>query len=239
MMLKLCGSRALLLLPAAFSASIGGSIERSGSIVSIDFDVPRRGPLCVSVDETDSLEFVWEEWHNLHSMPDEESYAACDFSEATLLAKAAPNPAGHVVTTNGESAMFFSCSKICSRNGHKVRVCVGGYGEEENACSVAKECAADRRIDLRRRIEGFESGGTNSSGFSRRYAQVANDTILNGVIGNIIGILDPPEVTNDEMLKNLATTTSGSTSIFNTKTAKISSIKIVLIPVLILTLHVI
>mmetsp|Transcript_49860 Transcript_49860/g.97558 ORF Transcript_49860/g.97558 Transcript_49860/m.97558 type:complete len:324 (+) Transcript_49860:58-1029(+) len=168
-MLNLRHSLFLLLLSLFVAASISGSIERSGNIVSIDYDVPRRGPLCVSVDETDSLKFVWEEWHNLHVMPDEDAYAECDFVEATMLAEASPNPTGYVVTTNSASSMFFSCSKICSSNGHKVRVCVGGFRDDENGCSVAKECTPDRMYDLRRRIKETESGG--SSILPRRYNQ--------------------------------------------------------------------
>jgi len=72
-------------------------LTRSGFAILIDFDTPRYGPLCVSIDDSDSLEFVWDEYHNLNEMPDENAYKACDFSQATKLVKAAPNPSGYKV----------------------------------------------------------------------------------------------------------------------------------------------
>jgi len=134
--------------------------------ITIDFDVPRYGPLCVSIDGGDVLEFVWDEYHNLHELPDEDSYDGCDFSDAVVLAYAAPNPSGTIVETgdgdgdvdvddnrynNRYSERYFSCSKICRRNRHKVRVCVGGGAKNEpNGCNTnATECTKSRTFDMR------------------------------------------------------------------------------------------
>ena len=42
--------------------------------VSIDFDEPRFGPVCVHAVAGDTLKFQWDEWHNLHELPDFEAY---------------------------------------------------------------------------------------------------------------------------------------------------------------------
>ena len=41
------------------------------NMVSIDFDIPRHGPLCISINSNDTLRFVWEEYHNLYQHIDE------------------------------------------------------------------------------------------------------------------------------------------------------------------------
>ena len=64
------------------------------------------------------------EWHNLHELPSYEAYSSCDFSSATQLASAAPNPNGVSVDVSGPGDRYFSCSKICASHGHKVHVCV-------------------------------------------------------------------------------------------------------------------
>ena len=94
--------------------------------VSIDFDEPRFGPVCVHAVAGDTLKFQWDEWHNLHELPDFEAYESCDFAGAVELADAAPNPAGVFVAVplSGEADLYFSCSKICASHGHKVHVCV-------------------------------------------------------------------------------------------------------------------
>ncbi|CAD7954628.1 unnamed protein product [Amoebophrya sp. A120] len=93
--------------------------------IRVDFDVPRYGPRCVEASLGDSVTFHWDEHHNLHHLASENDYRFCNFAAATKLANAGPNPRGVTVgpwTTAGDR--FYSCSKICSTNGHKVRVCV-------------------------------------------------------------------------------------------------------------------
>lgn len=122
-----------------------------GDMVSIDFDEPRYGPICISVDENDGLEFVWEEYHNLHRLLDEESFRNCDFSNAVaLVPEGRPQPSGYMIEASmSTTARYFSCSKICASNGHKVKICAGGSFGEENECFITAECKPDRTIDLR------------------------------------------------------------------------------------------
>lgn len=140
------------------------------SLVHIDYDAPRYGPLCLSVDAVDTLEFVWQEYHNLHQLLDATAYETCDFSAAIpWVPQGQPRPAGYqiapvasiqtaamamAVSDHNDTVTgvrYFSCSKICARNGHKVKICTGGHFGENNACSLAIECTEDRTSDLRRR----------------------------------------------------------------------------------------
>jgi len=134
------------------AATALGVVRNSAGMVSIDFDVPRYGPLCVSVDEGDDLEFAWEEYHNLHQLPNEASFRDCDFSEAVALApEGNPMPMGYQVEVTEEvREQYFACSKICASNGHKVKVCVGGSIGQANGCTT--ECKPDRTIDVRTTI---------------------------------------------------------------------------------------
>ena len=93
------------------------------SEVLIDFDEPRYGPVCVHAVAGDTLKFQWDEWHNLHELPDYDAYEGCDFEDAVVLAGAAPN-AGVYVDATQPGDLYFSCSKICASHGHKVHVCV-------------------------------------------------------------------------------------------------------------------
>ena len=122
-----------------------------GDVISIDFDIPRYGPICISVNENDGLEFVWEEYHNLHQLPDEDSFRDCDFSHAmALVPQGLPNPQGYEVEAAATTtARYFSCSKICASNGHKIKVCAGGDLGQENECFATAECEPDRTIDMR------------------------------------------------------------------------------------------
>lgn len=79
----------------------GESANTSANLVSIDFDAPRYGPICVSVDDSDGIEFVWEEYHNLHQLPDETSFRSCDFSEAVpLVPQGKPRPLGYAIESS-------------------------------------------------------------------------------------------------------------------------------------------
>ena len=69
----------------------------AGTLITVDFDAPRRGPVCVGATVGDTLKFAWNEYHNLHEMPDSASYTDCKFSAATQLAPAKPNPEGVIV----------------------------------------------------------------------------------------------------------------------------------------------
>lgn len=143
------------------AAATLGVVLNEGSdakVVSIDFDVPRYGPLCISVDEGDVLKFVWEEYHNLHILLDEASFVDCDFSNSVPLApEGQPRPLGYTVSeaTAEEgnqivnAVSYFSCSKICASNGHKVQVCRGGSLGETNECFATAECSSERTIDVR------------------------------------------------------------------------------------------
>ncbi|OEU14474.1 hypothetical protein FRACYDRAFT_241019 [Fragilariopsis cylindrus CCMP1102] len=155
------------------------------SIITINYDAARTGPICVSMDNNNNnndpsssrLQFVWKENHNLYQLPNEISFRNCDFSNATLLQKAGPNPTGYMVKMNNTTTTttmtstssimtmtnkvyYFACSKLCASNGHKVQVCVGNNGQENNnntecsatvAINTKNECTAARTYDLRRR----------------------------------------------------------------------------------------
>lgn len=133
------------LLLSSIATLAKSAVTRDAAVVLIDFDFPRQGPICVSVDSSDTVRFIWKEYHDLHKM-NEDAYDACDFSNAILIEPAAPNPRGSTVPTEDS---FFSCSKICASNGHKTRLCVGGTHDELNACNTAEECEAGRRYDVR------------------------------------------------------------------------------------------
>jgi hypothetical protein len=102
--------------------------------VDVDFDAPRRGPVCVGAAKGDQLKFSWGEYHNLHEMPDRASYDDCVFGSANQLAPAAPNPGGVVVDLPSAGTRYFACSKICASNGHKVKVCVSDGAAQECDC---------------------------------------------------------------------------------------------------------
>jgi len=106
----------------------------AAATVNVDFDAPRRGPMCVSAAVGDQLKFSWDEYHNLHEMPDRASYDECKFGAATELAPAAPNPEGVVVELPSTGTRFFACSKICASNGHKVKVCVSSGAAQACDC---------------------------------------------------------------------------------------------------------
>ena len=94
---------------------------------SFDFDRPRQGPHCLQIQQGDSVRFYWDEYHNLKELTSESNYNSCNFAGGAVLQSAgSPNPGGITVgpfDTTGDR--FYGCSKICSSNGHKVRVCVG------------------------------------------------------------------------------------------------------------------
>ena len=94
------------------------------TVIDIDFDVPRRGAVCLTAQVGDTARFHWNEYHNLHELTDLSSYQSCSFSGANQLASARPNN-GVFVQLNTPGDRFFACSKICSSNDHKVKICVG------------------------------------------------------------------------------------------------------------------
>jgi hypothetical protein len=131
-------------------------------MVSIDFDVPRYGPLCVSVDEGTTVKLAWEEFHNLYRLLDEASFQSCDFSGAIAVEpNGTPRPNGitFAEATAEEGNMivnavsYFSCSKICSSNGHKVKVCRGGKLGEANECFDTAGCSPERTLDVRSELD--------------------------------------------------------------------------------------
>lgn len=71
-------------------------------------------------------------------------YDSCDFSGATRFADDAPNPSGvyiQVDASQGTHDRYFACYKICSRFGHKVKICAG---------SSCTGCTTQRTFDFRR-----------------------------------------------------------------------------------------
>ena len=145
----------IILLVAVFTRSTNPA-KRSGSSITFDFDAPRSGEVCIAVDNSDTIKFVWKGNHNLYRMPDAKSFRSCNFSGATELANAMPNPTGRIVSrgcasssSSCNSVLFFACSKICASNGHRVRVCVGGNFGETSACLEASDCTSVRTHDMR------------------------------------------------------------------------------------------
>ena len=121
--------------------------------IDIDFDTPRNGPVCVKATRGDVLHFQWDEWHNLHEMPDYDAYDGCKFGDAVLYADAKPNPTGVKFDLDDESLdRYFSCSKICSSHGHKVHVCIAASDSESCQCdepmpSPAPTAGAGETVD--------------------------------------------------------------------------------------------
>ena len=124
----------------------------AGTLITVDFDAPRRGPVCVGAIVGDTLKFAWNEYHNLHEMPDSASYTDCKFSAATQLAPAKPNPQGVIVELPAAGTRFFSCSKICKSNGHKVKVCVSNPGSTTTA--PACDCSEGTFVGSGRVVSG-------------------------------------------------------------------------------------
>lgn len=150
------------------------SANNTTNLISIDFDVPRHGPLCISINSNDNLQFVWEEYHNLYQHTDEATFRTCDFSSAVPLAPdGQPMPMGYRIEAAAAAAAgtnetrYFSCRKICASNGHKVKVCAGGLVGQSNECSSTVDCASERMIDMRTSRDYLPidvQAGTNSNG---------------------------------------------------------------------------
>mmetsp|Transcript_122243 Transcript_122243/g.346552 ORF Transcript_122243/g.346552 Transcript_122243/m.346552 type:complete len:232 (-) Transcript_122243:186-881(-) len=124
---------ALLLLAALHWDPATQPAVAGAATISLDFDVPRQGPVCVQAVVGDTVVFHWGEYHNLHELPAEADYTSCNFAAAgvTQLAGAGPNRSPGVTVGPFSVAgvdKFYACSKICSSHGHKVRVCVGEAG---------------------------------------------------------------------------------------------------------------
>ncbi|CAD7964587.1 unnamed protein product [Amoebophrya sp. A25] len=127
----------------AFSL-LPGQVVQHVQAVLIDFDEPRKGPICVATRVSDSVTFKWEEYHNLHELTDENAYRYCSFASATKLADAAPNSGVSVRLGSTPTTRYFSCSKICSSHGHKVRLCVVGPSEPLSCpCAGGREFTGD------------------------------------------------------------------------------------------------
>ncbi len=135
-----------------------GVFRENSEIVSIDFDVPRNGPLCITVDEGIVLRMAWEEYHNLYQFIDETSFVDCDFSTAMVVAsEGMPRPDGitfkFLTWEEGNqiphAPSYFACSKICASNGHKVKVCRGGLFGDPSDCNTTPECSPERTVDVR------------------------------------------------------------------------------------------
>lgn len=149
----------------AAAAALGVFRNEGSGMVSIDFDVPRNGPLCISVDEGATLKIAWEEYHNLHILKDATAFENCDFAEAmALVAEGMPFPDGITFSEATEqignqiinTPSYYACSKICASNGHKVKVCRGGTFGQANECSETTECSSDRTLDVRRTLGSRE-----------------------------------------------------------------------------------
>ena len=95
-------------------------------VIEVNFDEPRQGPICYAANAGAQIKFSWHEQHNLHRLPDRSAYESCTFGSAQRLASAGPKPDGIVVQFVGRHDEYYSCSKICASNGHKVRICLNG-----------------------------------------------------------------------------------------------------------------
>ena len=155
-----------------------GDGDGSSSVVMIDFDIPRYGPICISINDNDDIKFVWNEYHNLNMLAhanaaasandnnneiENNSFRNCDFTNAIpLIGTGQPNPLGYTIEASEEVdaemvdddvvvVRYFACSKICASNGHKVKVCSGGvFGQtNNNECYNTDECSDTRTVDVR------------------------------------------------------------------------------------------
>lgn len=142
----------------AVAAALGVFRSEDGGIVSIDFDVPRQGPVCITIDEGIKLNITWDEYHNLHQFVDETSFENCDFSTAIAIESVGrPRPDGitfyQMKASEGNGVTnapnYFACSKICASNGHKMKICRGGKFGERSECDATAECPPDRTVDIR------------------------------------------------------------------------------------------
>jgi hypothetical protein len=155
------------------SDNSNGDGSSSGSVVMIDFDIPRYGPICISINDNDDIKFVWNEYHNLNMLAranaaninneiENNSFRNCDFTNAIpLIGTGQPNPLGYTIEASEVDASevdddvvvvrYFACSKICASNGHKVKVCSGGvFGQtNNNECYNTDECSDTRTVDVR------------------------------------------------------------------------------------------
>ena len=160
-LVTLCTSSSLAAEAAdeyAAAQALGVFRDEAAQMVSIDFDVPRYGPLCITIDEDTTLKIAWEEYHNIHRFFDETSFEECDFSKAmAIMSEGMPRPDGitffELSVEQGNQIInapwYFACSKICVSNGHKVKVCRGGKFGEANECTTTSECSAERTVDVR------------------------------------------------------------------------------------------
>eukprot|EP00929_Paragymnodinium_shiwhaense_P081216 TRINITY_DN42447_c0_g1_i1.p1 TRINITY_DN42447_c0_g1~~TRINITY_DN42447_c0_g1_i1.p1 ORF type:complete len:163 (+),score=8.38 TRINITY_DN42447_c0_g1_i1:41-529(+) len=106
--------------------------------VSIDFDVPRSGPICLPADVGTTAVFHWSEAHNLNELTSKQAYDRCSFTGSQVLAGEGRN-AGVKVSLPSAGSRYFACSKICGSNGHKVKICVG---ETSCPCPEGTEVSA-------------------------------------------------------------------------------------------------
>lgn len=108
--------------------------------IEVDYDHPRNGPVCFAAEAGDRIKFAWHEQHNLHRFPSRHAYDSCAFGAAERLASAGPRPEGVVVDFGGDDA-YFSCSKICKSNGHKVRICLNNTRGCRGCCGFVNASA--------------------------------------------------------------------------------------------------
>ena len=119
-------------------------------------------------------------------MSDQASYEKCDFTNAVpLVPEGQPNPNGYRISSssfnvNFNNVMYFSCSKICQSNHHKVKICVGDEGANKCTIDTGDSSTADipdngctfgRTIDLRR-IATTQIMPSSSSPPQREYLAV-------------------------------------------------------------------
>mmetsp|Transcript_82088 Transcript_82088/g.145519 ORF Transcript_82088/g.145519 Transcript_82088/m.145519 type:complete len:157 (+) Transcript_82088:92-562(+) len=121
--------------------------------LTVNFDAPRDGPVCCSAVVGDTAVFRWEEQHNLHKLASASAYSGCGFNEAERLTSTGPND-GHSVKLSSAGDHYFACNKICSSNGHKVKICVGDGAKPDCPCPEGRffdgdACGANRLHGLR------------------------------------------------------------------------------------------
>eukprot|EP00746_Dinoflagellata_sp_MGD_P000572 gnl/MRDRNA2_/MRDRNA2_101026_c0_seq1.p1 gnl/MRDRNA2_/MRDRNA2_101026_c0~~gnl/MRDRNA2_/MRDRNA2_101026_c0_seq1.p1 ORF type:complete len:170 (-),score=17.06 gnl/MRDRNA2_/MRDRNA2_101026_c0_seq1:48-557(-) len=135
--------------------------SKSRKTVNIDIDVPRSGPVCVLIETGATVRFHWDQQHNLYELNSEASYQQCNFQSASKLAGAGPREDGlSIVVGNAPEDRFFACSKICSRNGHKVRLCIRKAGEggqiDRGSCSCSEGTLYDGDVSYAKHRWAYE-----------------------------------------------------------------------------------
>lgn len=126
---------------------------------SFDYDKPRGGPHCLRILAGDTVKLHWDEYHDLHKLNSENAYRDCNFNNAPKLKSANPNEGGHVVGpfSAGQTA-YYSCSKICRSNGHKVKICAMTADQYNSDAESACPCPEGTPLNFDQLNFSFKRG---------------------------------------------------------------------------------